>query len=70
MAEFNTGLPSVRLVQQWIKDKKEVDVKLITNDLLVGIILWQDPQCIYLSEVSGQSTLIWRDSLVYLKPKG
>lgn len=69
MAEFDTGLPSVRQVQGFIKDKQEVELKLITDDLLVGKILWQDAYCICLIDHYEQPTLVWRQSLVYLKPK-
>jgi host factor-I protein len=48
MTQFDTGLPSVRLVQGYVKDRQEVEVKLVTDD---------------------RPTLLWRQSLVYLKPK-
>ena len=70
MAQFEMGLPSVRQVQNLIKDRQEVELKLTTNDLLVGRVLWQDSQCICLVDRHDQPTLIWRQGLVYLKPKG
>ncbi len=70
MAEFDTGIPSVRLVQQWIKEKKQIEVKLSTDEVLLGNIIWQDPQCLYLIDDSQQNTLIWRQALVCLKPQG
>lgn len=69
MTEFDTGLPSARLLQSFIKEQKEVELKLITDDLLVGKILWQDPNCLYLLDHYNQSTLIWRQAVAYLKPK-
>lgn len=69
MPEFDTGLPSIRMIQAFIKDKQEVELRLITDDLLVGKILWQDRDCLCLIDQYEQSTLIWRQSLVYLKPK-
>lgn len=69
MAEFETGLPSVRQVQTLIVEKKEVEVKLLTNDLLVGKIRWQDAECICLVDQSEQPLIIWRQALVYLKSK-
>lgn len=69
MPEFDTGLPSIRMVQGFIKDKQEVELRLITDDLLVGKILWQDRDCLCLIDQYEQSTLVWRQSLVYLKPK-
>jgi host factor-I protein len=69
MSQFDPGLPSVRQVQSYIQDKQEVEVKLISDDLLVGRILWQDPDCMYLVDHYEKPTLVWRQSLVYLKPK-
>jgi host factor-I protein len=69
MSEFDPGLPGVRQVQNYIKDKQEVELKLITDDLIVGKIIWQDPDCLCLLDHYEQPTLIWRQALVYLKPK-
>ncbi|MFM7909926.1 MAG: Hfq-like protein, partial [Microcystis sp.] len=35
----------------------------------VGRILWQDVNCLYLVDHYDKPTLIWQQSLVYLKPK-
>ncbi len=69
MSEFDTGLPSVRQIQNFIKEKQEVELKLLSNDLLMGKILWQDQSCICLVDQYDQPTLVWRQALVYLKPK-
>ncbi|WP_036479178.1 hypothetical protein [Myxosarcina sp. GI1] len=69
MSEFDTGLPSVRKVQDYIKDKQEVELKLVTDDLLFGKIIWQDDDCFCLVDHYDQQTMIWRQALVYLKPK-
>ncbi|MGF1542812.1 MAG: RNA-binding protein hfq [Pleurocapsa sp.] len=69
MANFDTGLPGVRQVQNYIKDQQEVELKLITDDLIVGKIIWQDADCLCLLDHYEQPTLIWRQALVYLKPK-
>ncbi|MGL5807451.1 MAG: Hfq-related RNA-binding protein [Xenococcaceae cyanobacterium] len=42
MSEFNTGLPSVRQIQTLIKDQQEFELKLITDDIIVGKVIWQD----------------------------
>ena len=68
MTILDTGLPSTRQIQALIKDKKEVQVKLNTEELLVGKILWQDANCICLSEKGMDPTLIWRQALTYLRP--
>jgi host factor-I protein len=69
MAQLDTGSPSVRQIQGFIKDKQEVQVKLITGELLVGKLLWQDIACLCLAEREGASTLIWRQAVAYLKPQ-
>lgn len=68
MAEFQTGLPSVRQIQGFIKDKTEIEVKLLTNDVLSGKLSWQDPDCLCL-RAAGQETLIWRGAIAYIKLK-
>ncbi len=69
MSEFDTGLPSVRQVQRLIKEKNRVEIKLITNDLLEGTIVWQDLQCLCLVDNAHQPTLIWRSAIAYLRQK-
>ncbi|MDJ0509124.1 MAG: RNA-binding protein hfq [Crocosphaera sp.] len=68
MTEFDTGLPSIRQIQKYIKDKQKIVIQLNTAETITGQILWQDPQCLCLSDKSGQSLLIWRQALVYIKP--
>lgn len=67
--ELETGLPSVRQFQTLIKDNSEVEVKLVTNDLLVGKLRWQDPHCLCLLDHYDQPTIIWKQAIVYVKPK-
>ncbi|MBW4678707.1 MAG: RNA chaperone Hfq [Microcoleus vaginatus WJT46-NPBG5] len=69
MAEFNTGLPSIRQVQNLIKDKKQVEIKVTTADLLTGQIRWQDENCVCLFDQQDQPTIVWRHAIVYIKPK-
>ena len=54
---------------QTVEEKKEVEIKLITNDLYVGKVFWQDPNCICLFGQYDSPILIWRQSIVYLKAK-
>ncbi|MBF2026532.1 MAG: RNA chaperone Hfq [Oscillatoriales cyanobacterium C42_A2020_001] len=68
-AELETGLPSVRQVQNLIRDAKEVELKLVTGDLLAGKIRWQDSHCISLTDQYDQDTIVWRQAIVYLKPR-
>ena len=69
MSEFDTNLPSIRQIQNLIQEKNEVELKLVTDDLLVGKISWQDINCICLIDHYDQPTIVWRGAVVYLKPK-
>jgi len=64
--ELETGLPSTRLLQTYLRDKRQVEVKLVTGDTVTGALAWQDPNCICLT-VDGEATLIWRSALASLK---
>ncbi|WP_254563790.1 RNA chaperone Hfq [Oscillatoria sp. HE19RPO] len=69
MSDFDTNLPSIRQVQNFIKDKHEIELKLVTGDLLAGKIFWQDKHCISILDHYDKQTIVWRHSIVYLKPK-
>jgi len=69
MSNFDTTTPSVRQIQNIIQEKTLVEVKLITSDIHVGKIRWQDPNCICLLDQDDSMTLVWREAIVYLKPK-
>lgn len=69
MPELETGSPSIRQVQSLIRDGAEVELKLITNDLLTGKIRWQDSDCLCLFDHYDQPTIVWRQAIVYMKPK-
>jgi len=67
--ELETGLPSIRQIQNLIRETKEVELKLVTGDLLAGKIRWQDSHCIAITDQSNQDTIVWRQAIVYLKPQ-
>ncbi len=68
MTEFDTGLPSVRQIQKYIKDQQKIVIQLTTAETITGQVLWQDPQCLCVADESSQSLLIWRHALIYIKP--
>ena len=67
--DMESGLPSIRIVQTLIKEEREVELKVVTDDLIVGKILWQDPSCLCLVDHYNQQTIITRHSIVFMKPK-
>jgi host factor-I protein len=70
LTEFDTSLPSIRQVQNLIKDKDAVEVKLTTGDVIIGKILWQDLQCMMLTLDNGEKITVWKQAIAYLKPQG
>jgi host factor-I protein len=69
MSEFNPGLPSVRQIQNFIKNKSYIEVGLITNQTIDGKVLWQDAQCLCLQQnQSDDKTLIRLQAIAYIKP--
>jgi host factor-I protein len=64
--ELESGLPSTRLLQTYLRDKRLVEVKLVTGDTFTGTLSWQDPNCLCL-DVEGEPTILWRSALVALK---
>lgn len=68
-SEFDTALPSIKQVQTLIKDATVVELKLVTGDLLVGKLGWQDQNCICVIDENNQPTTAWRHAIAYLKPR-
>lgn len=68
MTEFNTGFPSIRQIQTFIKNKTPVEIALINhNETMKGIIQWQDQNCLCLLNNQKEKILIWFQAIVYLK---
>ena len=67
-SEFDTALPSIRQVQTLIKEAKTVQLKVMTGDLLIGKIGWQDQNCLCLINEKNQPLIVWRQAIAYLQP--
>ena len=66
---FDTGLPSIRQVQNLIRDQQAVEVKLMTGDTLAGSVSWQDVNAICIKE-DDNSTILMRGAIAYIKAAG
>ena len=64
--EFDTGLPSVRHIQSFIRDQNTVELKLLTGDVFTGLVVWQDANAVCLS-VDGEPVRIMRAALAHVK---
>ena len=67
--EFDPALPSIRQVQTLIKQASVVQLKLVTGDLIIGKLSWQDQNCLCVLDENNQTTIIWRQAIAYLQPK-
>jgi host factor-I protein len=68
MSEFNTGLPSVRQIQNFIKNKSSIEIGLLTNKVIEGKVVWQDTQSLCLLDSSQEKVFIWLQAIAYIKP--
>mgnify|MGYP001210777759 CR=1 FL=1 len=66
---INTSLPSVRLLQSYIRHKQPVEVKIMTGEAFSGILSWLDGNGICL-KVDDRPFLIWYAAISYVKPIG
>lgn len=67
---FDTGLPSIRQVQNLIRDQQSVEVKLMTGDTLAGSVSWQDMNAICIKSEDGNNTILMRGAIAYIKAAG
>ena len=67
ITELDTSLPSVKQVQNSIKEAKPIELKLVTGDVLAGKILWQDQHCVLLASENTGKTMVWKQSIAYMK---
>lgn len=67
--ELETGLPSIRHLQGLIREGSEIEMKLLTGDLLTGKLRWLDQNCMCLLDQYDQPTIVWRNAIAYIKPK-
>ena len=67
--EFDTSLPSIRQLQELIKQKTVIELKLVTGDLLTGKVAWQDHNCVCIVDYYNRQTTIWKQAIAYYKSK-
>jgi host factor-I protein len=68
MPELDINQPSTRQIQQLIKEKSRLEIKLLTGDVFVGEFFWQDPDYFCLTQADGNKYIICKTSVVYIKP--
>jgi host factor-I protein len=66
--DFDISLPSIRQVQNWIKQTTTVEFKLMNGDLLTGRVFWQDHNCVSIMDVDNHQITIFKQAIAYMKP--
>lgn len=67
MTVFNTGLPSIRLIQSLIKNQTPVEIVLLNNKTFEGVIRWQDDNCLAIFTVNQEKVLVWTHAIAYMR---
>jgi host factor-I protein len=67
-SRLDTSLPSIRLLQDLIRNHQLVQIKITTGESLEGVLAWQDVHYLALREPMGESLLmINRESVVLVR---
>ena len=67
-SRLDTSLPSIRLLQDLIRNHQLVQIKITTGESLEGVLAWQDVHFLALREPMGESLLmINRESVVLVR---
>ncbi|MTF37996.1 Hfq-related RNA-binding protein [Cyanobacterium aponinum] len=67
MTAFDTGFPSVRQIQSFVKNKTPVEIGLMNNKTLEGVVKWQDQNCLSLVTTSQEKVLVWIQAIAYIR---
>jgi len=65
-SRLDTSLPSIRLLQDLIRNHQLVQIKIITGESLEGVLAWQDVDYLALREPMGESVLLINREAVVL----
>ncbi len=68
MAEFNSGLPSNRQIQAFIKGQNLVEIKLIFGETISGKIRWQDSDGLGLVTAEDKLSLVRLSAIAMITP--
>ncbi|NJR69628.1 MAG: RNA-binding protein hfq [Synechococcales cyanobacterium CRU_2_2] len=61
--------PSLRQMQNYIREKQPLEIKLVTGDVLSGSLFWQDVDCLCLNGADGRNITIWKQAIAYIQPQ-
>ena len=68
-SSFDPSLPSIRLLQKWIREQKILSLELSDGRRLIGVLIWQDQHCLALQPSdSDDPVLISRAAMLLVRP--
>jgi len=65
---LDTSLPSIRLIQSYIREKKALQFKLTDGSTITGQLIWQDVLFYCVVDNSQKQLLIARSSVAVIAP--
>ena len=68
-SEFDTSLPSIRLLQRYVKEKTAIDLRLNDGSALSGKLLWIDPIFLCVLDATEKTILVNRASIALIMPQ-
>ncbi len=68
-SSFDPSLPSIRLLQMWIREHRILSLELLDGRRLIGVLIWQDNQCLALQPTdSDDLVLVSRAAMLLVRP--
>ena len=68
-SSFDPSLPSIRLLQTWIREQKILSLELTDGRRLIGVLIGQDQHCLALQPTdSDYPVLISRSAMLLVRP--
>jgi host factor-I protein len=65
LGNLNTSLPSTRKIHNFIREKAEITVKMVTGEQFTGRVQWLDEHCIALT-TGEQNLILWIHAIAFL----
>jgi host factor-I protein len=66
--QLDTSFPSIRLVQTYVRDKAQIQLKLNDSTTVSGHLAWQDPLFYCMIDAAGKQILISREAVAVILP--
>ena len=66
---FDPSLPSIRLLQTWIREQRILSMDLLEGHRLIGVLIWQDQHYLALQPSDSEDpVMISRQAMLQVRP--